>query len=80
MHAAQRTTRRGRRKEAVPYFAKVTKLLVEEKTEMTRKDLKDKRGNKKTSQLTRKPINDRSSTAPSNQKLLSLSYTHLKSL
>lgn len=80
MHAAQRTTRRGRRKEAVAYFAKVTKLLVEEKTEMTRKDLKDKRGNKKTSQLTRKPINDRSGTAPSNQKLLSLSYTPLKSL
>lgn len=41
MHAAQRTDRRGGRKETAAYFANVTKLLTEEKTDVTRKDFKD---------------------------------------
>ena len=48
MRAAQSTTRGGGRKETAAYFAKVTKLLIEEKTEMTGKDFKDKMDKKKT--------------------------------
>jgi len=75
----ERNASRGGRKETAARFAKVKKLLIELKPETIRRDIKDRRGNKKTSQLTRKLVNDRSSTAPSDHKRSSLSYTYLKS-